>query len=125
MRRERKLTCFGRLGSELSMLRSTESLGALSPRQIRELRSLELLAVDARGTIKILRKRHEAAKAREKRDRCRHRCHACGDEPTLTVMPVWRGQPDFASCAGRNAFPSGEVIPILVIVLTYGGAFIA
>lgn len=63
MRRERKLTCFGRFGSELSMLRTNERLGALSPRQIRELRSLERLAVDARGTIKILRKRHEADKA--------------------------------------------------------------
>lgn len=65
-RRDGKLTYFRQLGANLSMLRAAEGLGRLSPKQIRELRNLERLAVPAEGTIKILRERHEAAKARER-----------------------------------------------------------
>ena len=61
-RREGKLTYFAQLGSNLAMLRAAEDLGRLSPKQIRELRNLERLAVPAQGTIKILRQRHEEAK---------------------------------------------------------------
>jgi len=67
-RREGKLTYFAQLGSNLSMLRAAEGLGTLSPKQIRELRNLERLAVNAEGTIKVLRERHDAAKARERQD---------------------------------------------------------
>lgn len=66
-RRDGKLTYFAQLGSNISMLQAAERLGTLSPKQVRELRNLERLAVTARGTIKILRERHEAAKALEKR----------------------------------------------------------
>lgn len=61
-----KLTYFAQLGSNLSMLRAAERLGTLSRKQIRELRNLERLAVNAEGTIKILNERHEAAKAKER-----------------------------------------------------------
>lgn len=67
-RRDGKLTYFAQLGSNLAMLRAAEGLGRLSPKQIRELRNLERLAVDARGTVKILQERHDAMKARERRD---------------------------------------------------------
>jgi len=49
------------------MLRAAEGLGTLSPKQVRELRNLERLAVNAEGTIKVLRERHDAARAAEKR----------------------------------------------------------
>ena len=65
-RRDGKLTYFAQLGPNLSMLRAAERLGTLSRKQIRELRNLERLAVNAEGTIKILNERHEAAKARER-----------------------------------------------------------
>jgi len=67
-RRGGKLVYFRQLGPNLSMLRAAERLGRLSPKQIRELRNLERLAVPAEGTIKILRERHEAAKAREREE---------------------------------------------------------
>jgi hypothetical protein len=67
-RRDGKLTYFAQLGSNLSMLRAAESLGKLSLKQIRGLRNLERLAVEARGTVKILQERHDAIKARERRD---------------------------------------------------------
>jgi len=67
-RREGKLVYFAQLGSNLSMLRAAEGLGTLSPKQIRELRNLERLAVNAEGAIKILQERHEAAKARGRDD---------------------------------------------------------
>ena len=61
-----KLVYCQQLGPNLSMLRAAERLGTLSRKQIRELRNLERLAVNAEGTIKVLQERHEAAKARER-----------------------------------------------------------
>ncbi len=64
-RKDGRLLYLSHLESNLLTLRAAERLNRLSKSQLRELRNLERLAEQARGTIKFLKDDYEAAKRRQ------------------------------------------------------------
>lgn len=63
-RKHGRLAYLGELGSNLSILQTGERAGKLSRSQIRQLRNLQRLAAQARGTIKALADDYEAQRRR-------------------------------------------------------------
>lgn len=64
-RKEGRLLYLSQLESNLATLRAARKFDKLSRSQLRELRNLERLAEQARGTIKFLRDDYEASRRRQ------------------------------------------------------------